>query len=75
MRNVLAGVLMAAGGAMAADVLVEAEEFAQRGGWVVDQQAASVMGSPYLMAHGLGVTVAEMRPWRRYSSMMEPTSS
>lgn len=59
MRNVLAGVLMAAGGAMAADVLVEAEEFAQRGGWVVDQQAASVMGSPYLMAHGLGVTVAD----------------
>ena len=35
-------------------VLVEAESFADRGGWVVDQQFMDQMGSPYLLAHGLG---------------------
>ena len=35
-------------------ILVEAECFAELGGWVIDQQAMDVMGSPYLMAHGLG---------------------
>ncbi|MDR3252972.1 MAG: FAD-dependent oxidoreductase [Tannerella sp.] len=38
----------------AADLLVEAESFAGKGGWVVDQQFMDIMGSPYLMAHGLG---------------------
>lgn len=35
-------------------ILVEAEDFDHYGGWVLDSQFASVMGSPYLMAHGLG---------------------
>ena len=35
-------------------VLVEAEGFADVGGWVVDQQVMDQMGSPYLLAHGLG---------------------
>ena len=35
-------------------VLVEAEQFADLGGWVVDQQFMDQMGSPYLLAHGLG---------------------
>jgi hypothetical protein len=39
-------------------VLVEAESFAQRGGWVVDQQFVHSMGSPYLLAHGMGKPVA-----------------
>lgn len=38
-------------------VLVEAESFDQKGGWVVDQQFMDEMGSPYIMAHGLGVAV------------------
>ena len=38
-------------------VLVESESFAQKGGWVIDQQSMDVMGSPYLMAHGMGVPV------------------
>ncbi len=38
-------------------LLVEAEGFRDRGGWVVDQQSMDQMGSPYLLAHGLGV------PW------------
>ena len=38
----------------ATDLLVEAESFENKGGWVVDQQFMDLMGSPYLMAHGLG---------------------
>lgn len=40
-------------------VLVEAESFTDRGGWVIDQQSMDQMGSPYLMAHGLGVPVGD----------------
>jgi len=40
-------------------VLVEAESFTTRGGWVVDQQFVQQMGSPYLLAHGLGRPVAD----------------
>ena len=47
--------------ARAADVLVEAESFAELGGWVVDQQFMDIMGSPYLLAHGLGKPVAPAR--------------
>ena len=35
-------------------IWVEAESFDSKGGWVVDQQFMDVMGSPYLLAHGLG---------------------
>ncbi|MCK5941556.1 MAG: FAD-dependent oxidoreductase [Planctomycetes bacterium] len=38
-------------------VLVEAESFADTGGWVVDQQFMDFMGSPMLLAHGLGEPV------------------
>ncbi|MCF7954741.1 MAG: FAD-dependent oxidoreductase [Phycisphaerae bacterium] len=40
--------------AVGAVVLVEAESFDEKGGWVVDQQFVDTMGSPYLLAHGLG---------------------
>jgi len=55
----LAFFLLPISGAMAASVLVEAESFAEKGGWVVDPQFADVMGSPFLMAHGLGKPVAD----------------
>ena len=42
-------------------VLVEAESFSERGGWVIDQQSMDVMGSPYLMAHGMGIPVADAK--------------
>ncbi|MCX7825529.1 MAG: hypothetical protein N2689_08210, partial [Verrucomicrobiae bacterium] len=45
--------------ALAQNVLVEAECFARRGGWVVDPQFMDQMGSPYLLAHGLGRPVAD----------------
>ena len=43
----------------AADLFVEAESFANKGGWVVDQQFENLMGSSYLMAHGMGVPVMD----------------
>ena len=42
---------------MSAEILVEAESFDDHGGWVLDPQFLDVMGSPYLMAHGLGKPV------------------
>jgi len=44
-----------------AEVLLEAEAFAHPGGWVIDQQFMDVMGSPYLLAHGLGRPVEPAR--------------
>lgn len=38
-------------------VLVEAESFQNKGGWLVDQQFIPSMGSPYLLAHGMGEPV------------------
>lgn len=49
----------ASGAAPPRTVLVEAEQFAQRGGWVVDPQFMDIMGSPYLLAHGLGTPVTD----------------
>jgi hypothetical protein len=40
-------------------ILVETENFANKGGWVIDQQSMDVMGSPYLMAHGMGTPVVD----------------
>jgi hypothetical protein len=48
--------------------LVEAESFQDAGGWVLDSQFMDQMGSPYLLAHGLGVPVKDavatvLFPW------------
>lgn len=43
----------------ASNLLIEAESFDQKGGWVVDQQFMDLMGSPYLMAHGMGIPVED----------------
>ena len=40
-------------------ILVEAESFDDKGGWSVDQQFTFEMGSPYLIAHGMGVAVED----------------
>ncbi len=40
-------------------VLIEAEGFEHLGGWVVDQQYMDQMGSPVLLAHGLGRPVED----------------
>ena len=49
--------LVSLGNIRAADLFVEAENFSNKGGWVVDQQFMDLMGSPYLLAHGMGVPV------------------
>jgi len=55
LMSVAAALGLLFGAATAADqVLVEAENFSEKGGWVVDQQFMDVMGSPFLLAHGLG---------------------
>ena len=41
----------------AEDIFIEAENMEALGGWVLDQQSMAAMGSPYLMAHGMGVPV------------------
>ena len=43
----------------ATGILVETESFTNKGGWVVDQQFMDLMGSPYLLAHGLGNPVSD----------------
>jgi len=43
--------------AQTSSVLLETEAFDNKGGWVVDPQFVEQMGSPYLMAHGMGVPV------------------
>ena len=34
-------------------------DFNQKGGWVTDSQFIEIMGTPYLLAHGLGTPVAD----------------
>ncbi len=55
----LVAALAVAGQSSAASIFVEAEGFDNKGGWVVDQQFMDQMGSPYLLAHGMGVKVAD----------------
>ena len=42
-------------------VLVEAESFSDLGGWSNDQQFMDQMGSPFLLAHGLGEPVEDAK--------------
>lgn len=80
----LAGAVLVSPATAATTVLVEAESFRDRGGWVVDQQFMDQMGSPFLLAHGLGnpvddatTTVAfpetgEYRVWVRTRDWVGP---
>ncbi|WP_417747865.1 FAD-dependent oxidoreductase [Rosistilla oblonga] len=43
--------------ASAAELFVEAESFQNHGGWKLDTQFIQEMGSPYLLAHGIGTPV------------------
>lgn len=50
------------------ELLVEAESLQVKGGWVVDPQFVEQMGSPYLLAHGLGVPVRNASAEIRFPS-------
>ncbi|MCH3950281.1 MAG: FAD-dependent oxidoreductase [Acidaminococcus sp.] len=41
------------------ELLLEAEQFSDYGGWVLDSQFENEMGSPYLLAHGIGTPCAD----------------
>jgi hypothetical protein len=56
---VLAPFFIAASSWAGPHVLVEAEGFNDVGGWFVDQQFMDQMGSPVLLAHGMGVPVKD----------------
>ena len=43
----------------AKSIFIEAESFKDKGGWVVDPQFVEQMGSPYLLAHGMGRPVKD----------------
>ena len=45
--------------ALAQQLLIEAESFDSHGGWKLDTQFIDNMGSPYLLAHGLGRPVKD----------------
>jgi hypothetical protein len=57
--GILFAVLLAVLPARAQNLLVEAESFAEHGGWKLDTQFIELMGSPYLLAHGLGKPVKD----------------
>jgi hypothetical protein len=54
-------------------VFLEAENFQTKGGWLVDQQFMDLMGSTYLMAHGMGVPVADAETTVEFPSTGEYT--
>lgn len=41
------------------EILIEAEQFQDYGGWLLESQFVDEMGSAYLMAHGIGTPVAD----------------
>ncbi len=47
--------------ANAQTILVEAESFEDHGGWKLDTQFIEIMGSPYMLAHGLGRPVSDAK--------------
>ena len=58
-KILLAALLLISVNLSASSIWLEAERFSDKGGWVLDQQFMDLMGSPYLMAHGLGTPVAD----------------
>ncbi|EON75995.1 hypothetical protein ADIS_3583 [Lunatimonas lonarensis] len=55
----VSGLLLSLHGIAQSRLFVEAESFANTGGWVIDQQSFDVLYSSYLMAHGMGKKVAD----------------
>jgi hypothetical protein len=59
MRSWICALVLAASTVAQDGVLVEAESFDTLGGWSLDTQFVDRMGSPYVLAHGLGLPVAD----------------
>ncbi len=61
MKKVMLLLCFAAFATQAETVFIEAESFDDWGGWVNDTQFMDQMGSPYLLAHGMGKPVADAK--------------
>lgn len=59
MKRLLLPLLLICCNLSAGNIWLETENFSEKGGWVVDQQFMDLMGSPYLMAHGMGQPVPD----------------
>ena len=59
MKRLILPLLLICSNLSAANIWLETENFSEKGGWVVDQQFMDLMGSPYLMAHGMGQPVPD----------------
>jgi hypothetical protein len=62
MKNLILIALVLFSGVLSAQtssIFIEAESFKDKGGWVVDPQFVEQMGSPYLLAHGMGIPVKD----------------
>jgi len=57
MKKIVCLLMLLAAGTFAQPILIEAESFENHGGWVNDQQFMDQMGSPFLLAHGVGKPV------------------
>jgi hypothetical protein len=68
MKTAIIASLTLAAFAHSQNVLVEAEMFENLGGWDLDQQSMEQMGSPYLLAHGLGVPVKDATTTVKFSA-------
>ena len=73
MRNLILGLIIvyftAACNHRPGSLLLEAENFTDKGGWLVDDQFVEQMGSPYLLAHGLGKPVKNARTKVHFTKM------
>jgi hypothetical protein len=68
LAGTLAFLLLLPLGARSQHLLLEAEQFADPGGWDLDQQSMQSIGSPYLLAHGLGVPVKDALTTAKFPS-------
>ena len=70
MKNFLLQFALLSGAALGADqIFVEAESFRDHGGWSLDTQFIESMGSPYLLAHGMGESVTDAKTVARFPSL------
>ena len=57
--HAVAALSLLAGGMAYGSCFIEAEQFADKGGWAVDSQFIDQMGSSFLLAHGMGKPVTD----------------
>ena len=61
MKQFVMVAMLGCAAAQAEMVCLEAEQFADRGGWAIDSQFMDQMGSTFLLAHGMGAPVADAK--------------